>query len=140
LACAAGSCFLVRSEKANISRAAVATTTTTMSDFGQKADEGAINGLPEEILAHILAALPKGSSEVAARVCHRWRAAAIALADVGGARGPLTGRMGLRMNTIDCAAAGDYKALVGWLREAEQSPWSQDTAVAAFALRPPRRI
>ncbi|AVK74655.1 F-box incomplete domain containing protein [Pandoravirus quercus] len=111
---------------------AVTTTTTRMADFGPEADKDAINGLPEEILAHILATLPKGSIEVAARVCRRWRAAAIALADVGGARGPFTGRMGLRRETIDHAAGGGHKALVDWLREAEQSPWSQDTAVAAL--------
>ncbi|AGO83786.1 F-box incomplete domain containing protein [Pandoravirus salinus] len=103
-----------------------------MDGRGQETSEDAINGLPEEILAHLLARLPEGSIEVAARVCHRWRAAAIALVDVGGMRGPLTGRMGLRRETIDHAAGGGHKALVDWLREAEQSPWSQDTAVAAL--------
>lgn len=72
------------------------TTTTTMADFAQGTGEDAINKLPEEILAHILATLPKGSPEVAARVCRRWRSTAIALADVGNTRGSLTGRMGLR--------------------------------------------
>ncbi|AVK76872.1 Collagen triple helix incomplete domain containing protein [Pandoravirus macleodensis] len=88
--------------------------------------------LPEEVMAHLLASLPKGSIEVAARVCCRWRATAIALADVSHTRGSLAGRMGLRMDTIDHAAAGGHKALVMWLREVEHSPWSQDTAVAAL--------
>lgn len=111
---------------------ATTTTTTTIADFAQGTGEDAINKLPEEILAHILATLPKGSPEVAARVCHRWRSTAIALADVGNTRGPLTGRMGLRRETIDHAAGGGHRALVDWLRATEQSPWSQDTAAAAL--------
>ncbi|AJF98271.1 F-box domain protein [Pandoravirus inopinatum] len=126
------SLFFVCNEKQSIFTTATTPTTRRMADFGPEADEDLINGLPEEILAHILAALPKGSIEVAACVCHRWRAAAIALADVGGARGPLAGRMGLRRETIDHAAGGGHKALVDWLRQSEQSPWSQDTAVAAL--------
>ncbi|ATE82472.1 Collagen triple helix incomplete domain containing protein [Pandoravirus dulcis] len=94
--------------------------------------EDPTRALPEEIMAHILAACPKGTVEVAARVCHRWRATAIALADVGGARGPHDGRMGLRLDTIDHAAGGGYDALVDWLRKTEKSPWSQDTAAAAL--------
>lgn len=103
-----------------------------MDDLGQGPGEDPINRLPDEILAHILKALPDGLIEVAARACRRWRAAAIALADVGGTRGPLTGRMGLRRETINHAAGGGHKTLVVWLREVEQSPWSEDTAVAAL--------
>lgn len=83
-------------------------------------------------MAHLLALLPKGSIKVAARVCRRWRATCIALVDVSHTRGFLTGRMGLRMDTIDHAATGGHKALVVWLREVEHSPRSQDTAVAAL--------
>ncbi|BCU03519.1 F-box incomplete domain containing protein [Pandoravirus japonicus] len=103
-----------------------------MDDLGQGADEDLINRLPGEILAHILASLPEGSVEVAARTCHRWRAAAIALVDVGGTRGTLTGRMGMRRETINHAAGGGHRTLIVWLREVEQSPWSEDTAVAAL--------
>lgn len=95
-------------------------------------DQDLTAGLPEEVMAHILAALPAGSIEVAARVCRRWRATAIALADVGQARGSLAGRMGLRMNTINHAAARGHKALVMWLHQIENSPRGQDTAVAAL--------
>ncbi|BCU03355.1 collagen triple helix incomplete domain containing protein [Pandoravirus japonicus] len=105
---------------------------TAPNYLGTAACEDPTRALPEEIMSHILAACPEGTVEVAARVCRRWRATAIALADVGGARGPHGGRMGLRLDTIDRAAGGGHGALVNWLRETEKSPWSQDTAAAAL--------
>nr|UMO79059.1 Collagen triple helix incomplete domain containing protein [Pandoravirus belohorizontensis] len=106
--------------------------TTTPNYLDAEACEDPTLALPEEIMSHILAACPEGTVEVAARVCHRWRATAIALADVGGARGPHGGRIGLRLDTIDHAAGGGHGALVDWLRKTEKSPWSQDTAAAAL--------
>lgn len=106
--------------------------TTAPTDLDAEACEDPTRALPEEIMSHILAACPQGTVEVAARVCRRWRATAIALADVGGARGPHGGRMGLRLDTIDHAAGGGHDALVDWLRRTEKSPWGQDTAAAAL--------
>lgn len=103
-----------------------------MDNKGHAADRDLTVELPEEVVACFLAALPEGSIEVAARVCRRWRATAVALADVGHTRGSLTGRMGLRVNTIDRAAARGHTALVMWLREVEHNPWGQDAAIAAL--------